>query len=111
MHHKYIIRAGFYYGNYDYLFKPPTFNLIIDDNLWANVTTSIGIDPIYHELIYFTRKEHVSICLNQTQKGEIPFISSLEAIPLASYVYRLMENNTALYLEHRTNYGANQTVP
>ncbi|KAL6341523.1 hypothetical protein AAG906_032643 [Vitis piasezkii] len=108
---KYLIRAGFYYGNYDNLSKPPTFNLEFDGNLWATVTTSLGTDPIYHEVIYITRKEYVSICITKTQQGQIPFISSLEAICIYDGVYRLMNNDTALYLERRTNYGANQTFP
>ena len=111
LHNKYILRAGFYYGNYDNLSKPPTFNLEFDGNLWATVTTSLGTDPIYHEVIYITRKEYVSICITKTQQGQIPFISSLEALFIYDGVYRLMNNDTALYLERRTNYGADQTVP
>ncbi|PON66973.1 Malectin-like carbohydrate-binding domain containing protein [Parasponia andersonii] len=59
---KYLVRAGFYYGNYDNLLKPPTFVLEVDGKF--NVTA-----------------------------------------------YRLMPNRTALYLESRINYGANQSIP
>lgn len=39
---KFLFRAGFFYGNYDGLSKPPSFKLEIDGNLWANVTTSMS---------------------------------------------------------------------
>lgn len=38
---KYLIRAGFYYGNYDGQMRPPTFDLQIDGNKWATIVTSL----------------------------------------------------------------------
>ncbi|RVW66060.1 hypothetical protein CK203_007273 [Vitis vinifera] len=69
---KYLIRAGFYYGNYDNLSKPPTFNL--------ELMATYGL------------------------------LSLLLLAPTPS-IMKLMNNDTALYLERRTNYGANQTFP
>ncbi|KAI6685700.1 hypothetical protein NL676_031613 [Syzygium grande] len=37
MRTKYFIRAAFYYGNYDHLSRPPTFNLEFDGNKWTTV--------------------------------------------------------------------------
>ncbi|KAJ0084569.1 hypothetical protein Patl1_30835 [Pistacia atlantica] len=39
---KFPCRAGFFYGNYDGLSRPPSFNLERDGNLWATVTTSLS---------------------------------------------------------------------
>lgn len=69
----------FYYGNHDGLSKPPSFNLEIDGNLWATVTTSMSEDkPVYHEVIYKIKGDSAKVCLVRTS-NEVPFISSLEA--------------------------------
>lgn len=108
-YHKFLFRAGFYYGDYDGLSKPPSFGLQIDGKLWANVTTSMGQEPVYHELLYILKEEQVRVCLVREKIDEIPFISSLEAtVVYDSYQY--MDNNTALYLHSRINYGANKSV-
>lgn len=107
--YEYLFRAGFYYGNYDGLLKPPSFRIEVDGNFWANVTTSMSEDPVYHELIYVTKSDHATVCLVRTKDDEIPFISSLEASAVYES-YTLMDNNTALYLHSRINYGANKSV-
>lgn len=114
---KYILRAGFYYGNYDNLLKPPTFLLKVSAGggrksiFNVTVTTSLGDEPIYHEIMFVTTNEAVDVCLIRTQQGQVPFISSLEATIVSREVYRLMNNDAAFYLESRINYGGNQTVP
>ncbi|KAF2283387.1 hypothetical protein GH714_003758 [Hevea brasiliensis] len=77
---KFLLRAGFYYGNYDGLSKPPSFNLEIDGNFWATVTTNStsNNEPVYHEMIYWIEKGSAQVCLERIGDG-IPFISSLEA--------------------------------
>lgn len=110
---KFLFRAGFVYGNYDGLSRPPSFKLEIDGNLWANVTTSMTQEEaVYHELIYKLKKQRATVCLVRTSNDEVPFISSLEAVIMGDdpHLYRLMENDTALYLHSRINYGANQSV-
>ncbi|XP_058003888.1 putative leucine-rich repeat receptor-like serine/threonine-protein kinase At2g04300 [Hevea brasiliensis] len=109
---KFLFRAGFYYGNYDGLSKPPSFNLGIDGNLWVTVTTNSmpKDEPIYHEMIYWTKGDSAQVCLEQTGDG-IPFISSLEATEIIlNDMYRLMDNKTALLLHSRINYGANKSI-
>ncbi|KAM7501994.1 hypothetical protein LguiB_000898 [Lonicera macranthoides] len=106
---KYIFRATFYYGNYDGLSKPPSFGLEFNGKLWANVTTSTSEEPVIYELIYIIKKDEVEVCLVRTNEDDTPFISSLEAI-IAYDAYNMMDNNTALYLHSRINYGANASV-
>ncbi|KAM6578729.1 hypothetical protein CsatB_030566 [Cannabis sativa] len=111
---KYLVRAGFYYGNYDNLKKPPTFNLQLrSGSVNVKVTTSLDLDPIYHEFIIFTTESsEFDVCLVETQEDEVPFISTLEATIIHEQeVYRLMNKNMALYLESRINYGVDQSVP
>ncbi|KAL5831330.1 hypothetical protein ACOSQ4_016684 [Xanthoceras sorbifolium] len=108
---KFLLRAEFFYGNYDGLSSPPSFNMEIDGNLWANVTTSMSEEePVYHELIYILKKQQATVCLVRTSNDGVPFISSLEAVEMDANMYRLMENKTALYLHSRINYGANNSV-
>lgn len=49
--------------------------------------------------------------LRANTEGQVPLISSLEAKILNPGMYSYMDNNTALYLERRTNYGASQSFP
>ncbi|KAL7201818.1 hypothetical protein ACSBR1_033508 [Camellia fascicularis] len=107
---KFLFRAGFYYGNYDGLSKPLSFQLEIDGKFWANVTASLSEEPVYHELLYIIKGEKVTVCLVQTTDDEVPFISSLEATELLSDSYKFLDKNTALYLHSRFNYGANESV-
>ncbi|KAK2989676.1 hypothetical protein RJ640_015525 [Escallonia rubra] len=102
--------AGFYYGNYDGLSKPPSFRLEIDGHVWANVTTSMSEEPIYYELLYKYNGRYATVCLVRTAGGEVPFISSLEGTLTYFNSYQFMDNKTALYLHSRINYGANESV-
>ncbi|EXC35084.1 hypothetical protein L484_010866 [Morus notabilis] len=111
---KYLLRAGFLYGNYDNLQKPPAFGLEVQGNsMNVTVATSLSNDTIYHEFIFTTRKKgNVDVCLVQTQVNQVPFISSLEAKAIdLENSYRFMTENVALYLQSRINYGANSSVP
>lgn len=111
---KFLFRAQFVYGNYDGLSKPPSFRLEIDGNFWANVTTSMSQEPVYHELIYRLKEEKATVCLVRNSNDDVPFISSLEAVFLGDdkdkLMYNLMENGTALYLHSRIDYGSNNTI-
>ncbi|KAF5939794.1 hypothetical protein HYC85_020961 [Camellia sinensis] len=107
---KFLFRAGFYYGNYDGLSKPLSFRLEIDGKFWANVTASLSEEPVYHELFYIIKGEKVTVCLVRTTDDEVPFISFLEATKLLSESCKFLDNNTALYLHSRINYGANESV-
>ncbi|CAL5426619.1 unnamed protein product [Camellia sinensis] len=109
-YYKFLFRAGFYYGNYDGLSKPPSFQLEIGGKFWANVTASLSEEPVYHELLYIFKVEKVTVCLVRTTDDEVPFIFFLEATELLSDSYKFLDNNTALYLHSRINYGENESV-
>ncbi|KAJ0046813.1 hypothetical protein Pint_06175 [Pistacia integerrima] len=105
------VPAGFFYGNYDGLSKPPTFDLQLDGGFRATVDTSASEEgPIFQEILYNPKGESTSLCLVRTHRGEIPFISSLVVafLPVAEGakpVYKLMGSNTALHLVDRTTFG------
>ncbi|XP_031250071.1 receptor-like protein kinase At5g59670, partial [Pistacia vera] len=110
--YKFLFRAGFYYGNYDGLSKPPTFDILLDNHFWAKVdTSSIDDQPIYHEIFYKPKADRnsTSVCLVHTRQGEVPFISSLEVAYLLiddiDTMYSLMGNDTALNLVSRDAFG------
>ena len=107
-----IVRAGFYYGNYDGLSKTPTFDLKIDRENWTTVNTSSSVDgglPIYHEAICLTRSGNLTVCLVQTMDREVPFISSLEGVPIRNIYEEVLDTTTAtLHLVARTNFGGSE---
>ncbi|KAG1339178.1 putative LRR receptor-like protein kinase [Cocos nucifera] len=106
---KYLIRAGFYYGNYDGVGKPPTFDLMIDANKWVTVVTSME-NPILEEAIYAAKGDTISICLARTQADQIPFISSVEAMPLTETMYGKMNRNYAWFLNYRVHFGGTDVI-
>ncbi|PON66971.1 Malectin-like carbohydrate-binding domain containing protein [Parasponia andersonii] len=110
---KCVVRAGFYYGNYDSLSKPPTFVLEVDGKLRATVKTSLSDEPIYHQFVFISEKASVDVCLIRTQEDHVPFISTIESALIPDLqAYRLMPGQMALYnLESGINYGANHSVP
>ena len=108
----YIVRAGFLYGNYDNLSRPPTFDLKLDGQDWATVNTSSVDDgvPLYHETIYYVGSGYIKVCLVQTREGEVPFISSLETMIITDVLYREMVEpitnpHAAFHLVTRTNFA------
>ncbi|XP_059663815.1 probable LRR receptor-like serine/threonine-protein kinase At1g51880 [Cornus florida] len=94
---RYLMRAGFYYGNYDGLSKPPAFDLHINVQYWTTVKSTLSDDPIYVEMIYPIKRDKVKICLVRID-NDYKFISSLEAKIIPRDFYRLMDNHTFLNL-------------
>ncbi|XP_074352051.1 putative LRR receptor-like serine/threonine-protein kinase At1g07550 [Apium graveolens] len=107
---RYIIRAGFYYGNYDGLSSPPTFDLFINDLKWTTVNTSKNNgEPFYEEIMYENNGSgFFKICLKEIKDGGVPFISLLEAVVLWNKMYSQMESNVTYNLVTRTNLGGEE---
>ena len=84
---KYLIRASFFYGNYDGQDKYPEFELHLGANFWELVKLENATTADRHkELIHVPRRNYIHICLVNTEYG-VPFISSIElrVLPNASY--------------------------
>lgn len=104
-----LVRASFYYGNYDGNSSPPVFDLQFDGNYWTTVNTS-RFDVVSHEMIYVAKGNSSSICLAQTLPDQLPFISALELRSLGSSMYRHVDPNFAMLLVERAAFGANTTM-
>lgn len=94
---KYLIRASFYYGNYDRKNQTPIFNLHIGTNHWITVNTS---SFVHFEVIHVPTTDDIQVCLINIGKG-VPFISTLELRPLDRSMYSI---DSAL-LERRYDIG------
>ncbi|KAK8514398.1 hypothetical protein V6N12_009104 [Hibiscus sabdariffa] len=99
----------FWYGNYDGLSKPSTFDLEFDGNKWATVVTNMN-NFTYYEMIYATKGDSISICLARTQDQQFPFISRLESIPVPDEMYPQMRRNMAWFNSYRYDYGASDRI-
>ncbi|KAM3303441.1 putative leucine-rich repeat receptor-like protein kinase [Capsicum chacoense] len=106
---KVLIRASFYYGNYDGKSNPPSFSLQFDGNHWAKVTT-MSDKLVYYETIYVVKGDYVSVCLAQTVRDQFPFISALEVRGLDSTMYSHVDSNYALFMRSRVAFGSNQII-
>ncbi|XP_026377506.1 probable LRR receptor-like serine/threonine-protein kinase At1g05700 [Papaver somniferum] len=96
-----LVRATFYYGNYDKKANPPNFLLQFNGNNWARIETSMsGIE--YKEVAYsLNNGNNINICLAQTLSSNIPFISALEVRSLDSKVYSNIGSNYPLFFMTR----------
>nr|GMC53839.1 putative leucine-rich repeat receptor-like protein kinase At2g19210 [Ipomoea batatas] len=87
---KYLIRARFFYGNYDNNVdkQPPQFDLHLGVEYWDTVQ----FDPKYDlisvdkEIVHIPSSDLVHVCLLNTGLGT-PFISALELRPLNNSMY------------------------
>ncbi|XP_077214195.1 putative LRR receptor-like serine/threonine-protein kinase At1g51880 [Tasmannia lanceolata] len=104
---KYLVRAGFYYGNYNGRSKPPIFDLQFDGNLWATVNSSLD-RPLLYEAIVVSKHDNISVCVARTRDDELPFISTLVMISLPSEMYGGMESNHALFNKYRVDFGGSE---
>jgi len=83
---KYLIRASFYYGNYDNLNDPPQFDLHFGANLWDTVKFTDPSRIRTSEIIYTPSLDYIQPCLVNTGKGT-PFISAIELRNLNNTAY------------------------
>ncbi|CAK7327931.1 unnamed protein product [Dovyalis caffra] len=104
-----LVRASFYYGDYDFKFSPPVFELQFDGNYWATVNTT-SYDIVSYEAVYTVKGNSTSICLAQTMPDQVPFISALELRSLLPAMYSHVAPNYAMFLNLRVAYGANVTI-
>ncbi|KAL5765980.1 hypothetical protein ACOSP7_016597 [Xanthoceras sorbifolium] len=106
---KVLVRASFYYGNYDKKSARPTFDLYLDGSFWDTVETS-SEDVVYYEAIYVVKENGVSACVAQTKPNQLPVMSALEVRSLDSLMYNHVDAEYALFLKTRTAFGANNTI-
>ncbi|GKV27221.1 hypothetical protein SLEP1_g36415 [Rubroshorea leprosula] len=86
--HHYMFRAMFYYGNYDGLQQPPSFEVYLGVNFWTTVSCSNDMTFYYNEIIQFLSTDTIDVCLVNTGSG-IPIISALELRLLNDAIYQI----------------------
>ncbi|RZC47789.1 hypothetical protein C5167_040730 [Papaver somniferum] len=105
-----LVRASFYYGNYDNKSSPPTFNLQFNGNNWGQLATA-NDSVVYSEMVFSLNKSsNIDVCLSQTQPNNIPFISALEVRSLDSDAYSYVPSEYPLFFHLRAAYGANRNI-
>uniref|UniRef100_A0A1D1ZDR1 Putative LRR receptor-like serine/threonine-protein kinase At1g05700 n=1 Tax=Anthurium amnicola TaxID=1678845 RepID=A0A1D1ZDR1_9ARAE len=103
-----LLRASFYYGNYDGKATPPAFDLLFEGNRWGTVETTAG-DVVFTEAIYSVG-EATSVCVAQTKPGQFPFISTIEVRNLEDDMYPNFDPNRWLLMRDRLAFGAARTI-
>lgn len=74
---KYLIRARFFYGNYDGQNQVPTFDLHLGADKWDTITLDGASTPYSTEMIHVLSSDFLHVCVVNTGGGT-PFISALE---------------------------------
>ncbi|PNX98625.1 leucine-rich repeat receptor-like protein kinase at2g19210-like protein, partial [Trifolium pratense] len=102
---KYLIRASFYYGNYDNLNQPPQFDLTFGANVWDTVKIINLTRITTSEIIYTPSLDYIQPCLVNTGQGT-PFISAIELRPLNKETYVSYSTKAILSLIIRLDMGS-----
>ncbi|KAH7866404.1 hypothetical protein Vadar_019960 [Vaccinium darrowii] len=93
---KYLIRAIFMYGNYDFQNEPPVFELYLDGNQWDTIKFWDASDIFRTEIIHVPATAYIHVCLVKNGSG-IPFISALELRPLDNSTYQTESGSLKLF--------------
>ncbi|KAI4355558.1 hypothetical protein L6164_004318 [Bauhinia variegata] len=94
---KYLIRASFFYGNYDDQNELPEFALHLGANVWETVKFTNASISINYEIIHIPPLDNVQICLVNTGSG-IPFISAIELRTLKNTTYITQSGSLSRFL-------------
>ncbi|KAJ0006694.1 hypothetical protein Pint_28795 [Pistacia integerrima] len=94
-HIKFLIRARFMYGNYDGLGKVPSFDLILEADVWDSVQIEDVSTIVTKEIIHIPQKSYIHVCLVNIGSGT-PFISALELRPLSNSTYKTQSGSLLL---------------
>ncbi|KAE8816339.1 putative LRR receptor-like serine/threonine-protein kinase [Hordeum vulgare] len=101
---KYLLRATFFYGDYDGLNRMPIFDLHIGVNFWNTVNISGSGYVVQVEAFVVVPSDFLQICLINTGTGT-PFISGLDLRPLKKTIYPQATATQGLVLLARLNFG------
>ncbi|XP_076898121.1 putative LRR receptor-like serine/threonine-protein kinase At1g05700 [Bidens hawaiensis] len=103
---RYLIRARFTYGNYDFKGQPPQFDLYLGNDHWSRVQFNVSL-AVDYEIIHLTSSDYIYVCLVNIGLGN-PFISALELRLLDSTMYA--KDLRSLNLYARDNFGTTETI-
>ncbi|CAL4891573.1 unnamed protein product [Urochloa decumbens] len=94
---RYLVRATFYYGNYDALDRLPAFDLHVGVNRWVTVNVTDPGDIYIFEAVVVSPADFFQVCLINRDLGT-PFISGLDLRPLQEDMYPEATVNQSLAL-------------
>ncbi|GJW49980.1 leucine-rich repeat transmembrane protein kinase protein [Tanacetum coccineum] len=103
---RYLIRARFHYGNYDFKGQPPQFDLYLGSDHWYTVNFSVSL-AVDYEIIHLTSSDYIYVCLLNIGLGN-PFISAIELRLLDSSMYATQLQSLILF--RRLNFGTSEIV-
>ncbi|XP_059644591.1 probable LRR receptor-like serine/threonine-protein kinase At1g05700 [Cornus florida] len=83
---KFLIRARFFYGNYDAPNVLPEFDLHLGVDFWDTVKVDNSSSIIWREITHVPSMDYIHVCLINTGLGT-PFISAIEIRPLDNSLY------------------------
>jgi len=104
----YLLRATFYYANYDGLNTHPTFDVYLGVNFWHTVNATSELES-FPEIVFTAPADFVQVCLLNKKQG-IPFISSLHLRQFNTSMYAYVNLSTSLILVSRNNLGGSSFV-
>ncbi|VAI55434.1 unnamed protein product [Triticum turgidum subsp. durum] len=108
MGNKYLVRAAFYYGNYDGLGKPPVFDLYMGTNYWHEVSFSDAGAFKWLDIILVAPDDYLQVCLVNKGMGN-PFISGLDLRPLKTTLYPEVNATQSLVLVNSNRFHMGPT--
>ncbi|KAI3671615.1 hypothetical protein L1987_87354 [Smallanthus sonchifolius] len=102
--YKYLIRARFMYGNYDFKNQLPEFDVYLGPDYWDTLKFNSSTTPVNMEIIHMSSSDYIHVCLLNTGRGT-PFISAIELRLLGSNMYTQTDFGS-LYLFKYADFGA-----
>nr|ALF95899.1 serine-threonine kinase STK3 [Cocos nucifera] len=102
---KYMIRAGFMYGNYDGQNRKPQFDLYVGVNHWDSMNITNASRIYGTEIMIVASASFISVCLVNTGFGP-PFISILELRPLRNEIYKSLNASSYFLYRLRSDMGS-----
>ncbi|PWA87298.1 leucine-rich repeat transmembrane protein kinase protein [Artemisia annua] len=100
---RYLIRARFMYGNYDFKGQLPEFDVYLGPDYWDTMKFNSSSKSTYTEIIHVLSSDYIHVCLVNTGRGT-PFVSAIELRLLANNMYKETDFGS-LYLYARVNFG------
>ncbi|MCL7052309.1 hypothetical protein MKW94_020098, partial [Papaver nudicaule] len=106
-----LVRASFYYGNYDSKSSPPIFDLQFNGNHWQEIITMEKDVSVWEVVFSLNNKtNNINVCLAQTKPDNIPFISALEVRSLDSLAYSYIPSDRPMIILDRIAFGTNEVT-
>lgn len=84
------------YGNYDGQGKPPSFDIILEADVWDSIEFEDESTIVTKEIIHIPQKNFIYVCLVNKGSGT-PFISALEFRPLKNSTYTTESGSLSLF--------------